>query len=115
MSRAAEIVAAIGFEWKRAWIAYLGVGLLLALIFVFERRYSSPPEPGAPEIATISGFGLANRSVVAGKVIVVASDGDGLTGQVTVTADRVRGCEVGDSIEAERIGGYLRLHPKPCA
>ena len=112
MSRAAGMFTTARFEWKRAWAAYLGVGLLLAAAAAAEWRNVNHAKQGPIEIVTISGFGPDDTG--SGKVIVVGSNFHGLNGQATITADRVRGCKVGDPIEAERVGGYLRLHPKPC-
>lgn len=108
----------IGYwRWRLAEEWRLGLALLILtampVVLVLHRGDLFDRDGYVPTRATITAF--ANLPSSDYPVLrVVARTSDGLIGGEMVSDDRVAGCRVGDTIQAERKGVHLRLLPEPC-
>ena len=107
----------IVFDLKRGWAAYLAVLLtLVTIVGVYVLVAQARTVAYEPVEATITGLGYSDRDQKwqPGYVQVSAVTDDGLTGMRTVPDELIRGCQVGDRVNAERKGLVLRLKLAPC-
>jgi len=103
------------YEWQ---LHYLLPLLLLVPLFVLFSNdpFGAVSERGTRVVARISQIGVVS-SRYQGKtpgVMVSFETVGGATGRTTVPYSAVRGCRIGDPIEAEQKGVRLYLKPKPC-
>lgn len=110
-----DIYRLVRYQWQ---LHYLLPLLLLVPLFVLFSKdpFGSVSERGTPVVARISQIGVVS-SRYQGKtpgVAVTFETVDGAIGRTTVPLSAVRGCRIGDSVEAEQNGIRLYLKPKPC-
>jgi hypothetical protein len=107
------------FELKRGWVTYVAMACMLAAIVSMALlQLWKITAHGPKEKAWIVWIGPAEGNSYGPEIdmLVVAKSGDGLIGQASfLPPPDIRGCKVGDEIEAERIGTHLKLNPKPCS
>jgi hypothetical protein len=117
MGRIHEWVESIRFDLKQGWKTYVMLVLLFgAIIGLLFWQFAASQLEYSPVKATITNFTTADldQKYYPGVVVVEARSSDGLIGQGQVDLDEIRGCKVGDEIDAEERGVSLRLKPKPC-
>lgn len=112
-----QILWRILFEIRRGWKAFFVLGgLAVAILSVYVWRDAWIKAEGKPIEAVITSFGAdpISEKFTPGRIEVSAVSEDGVVGRLSVPADRLVGCRVGDRIAAEKVGASLRLNPGPC-
>lgn len=101
-------------EWKAVvtislvMLAFIGFGLM------YQYRTSGIFDPVPAVITGIGNDNSYSGIYTSSKIVVVAMTEDGLIGRASVAPAMVRGCEVGDSVRAEKKGRVVKVHPYPC-
>jgi hypothetical protein len=110
-------LARLWSDIRKGWLAYVAVGVLLALMAGLAIRGDNfVRAEGKATTATIVSISSlpAGRTYPPRGVRLIAQTESGLVGSTHVPRDRVTGCAVGDAVFASEVDGSLRLDPWPC-
>lgn len=108
--------AHLRFRLAQSWILLAAAVSCAALIFAIGTRHPDRSHKGfVPVAARISAFGHSDsRFDNPPSIFIYAQTGEGLVGLSRMPFALVRNCRVGDAVDAERRGAYLRLLRAHC-
>ncbi|WP_209347403.1 hypothetical protein [Pontixanthobacter sp. CEM42] len=111
------LIMRISGEVRRGWKAYAVLAaLVIAIVAAFQWREQQRAGHWIAVDAKIIGFGTAAlaQSYRPNQTLMSFETANGVVGAIHVTNDRVRDCEVGDSVLVEKQGITFRLAQASC-